>query len=298
MEIINPSEIVSKRFDDARSVVRNALKSSNDWKSLYGVTTVAEAYARGDIEIHLHLFFSSKLPVHKVKDGDAIFGKGHNITDFCIRMQRHPFIEFATSADKPVKSETTQSRSQDSDETMFVGIVKLLKKKKRVTPTLIPSLVWLKRLELCQETPVDINHVSIDEPTILTRPMSETSSMFFTISCPCSLADRKLSTRVGVITDTPQLPCQQVESRPEIVSNLSYNHSPFIRECGAIINPNVPATNFSIELGQDDSVAIVFEKILSNILQGYELAVYPSDFSSWPIKLMHSKTIQRNEHIV
>ena len=289
MEVINQSEIIGERFNDARDFVRNAMKSFNDWKAFYGITTVAEAYARGDIEIHLHLFSHHHfgMSVNKTKGRNATFLKRHNIPNFCIRMQRHPFIEFASSTDKSVKSETPQSWSQDSNEAMFVGIVKLLKKKKGVMPTLIPSLVWLKRLEYFKKPLVDVSNVSIDDPTIHPRPISETSSMFPIISCPCSLADGKLSNGVGVVSDTPQLPSQEVKGRTQVMGNLSNYYHPLIGKCGTIINSDVLTAGFSIELGQDDGVAIYFEEPLSNLLEGYELAICPLDLSSWPIKWMH-----------
>ena len=95
MEIIKNSEIRSERFNDARNLVRDAIKRSDNWKAFYGVAPITEAYARGDIEIHLHLSLhpNLRLPITEVENRNAIRERA-NISDLCIRMYRHPDLEF------------------------------------------------------------------------------------------------------------------------------------------------------------------------------------------------------------
>ena len=299
MEILNPSEIISERFDDARSLIRDAYQSRNNWKSFYGITTAAEAYARGDIEIHLHFLIhrNSMLPIPKIKERDAAFGKGHNMTNFCIWIQRHPFVEFASSADVSLKTESTHYRSQDGDEAMLVGIVKILKKKKGTAPMLIPSLVWLKFLDTCPETLV--HTLETAQTTSLSPKVGDKVAVCLAPYCFSDNVYRKCSMVIGCgVAQEGELPDQKVKCRAEVMGNLPNNRSPLIGKCWTIVNPNVLTPSFSIELGQDDSIAIVFEEYLSSRLQAYDLALCPLDLSSWPDQCMHSKTIQRNKHIV
>ena len=72
MEVVHPSEITSERFNNTRDFIVDVIKRSKDWKALYSIAPVTESYARGDIELHLHLFlhFDSRASIFKSESGN------------------------------------------------------------------------------------------------------------------------------------------------------------------------------------------------------------------------------------
>ena len=289
MDKTHPSELASERFDDARNIVCNALKRSNDWKAICGVAPITEAYARGNIEIHLHLSLhpNLRLPITEVENRNAIRERA-NISDLCIRMYRHPDFEFRASTGKSVELNTAHYSSQNRDEAMFVGIVQFMKKKKWAMPTPIPSLVWLKRLDACQIAPMDALEKA---QAIVSMPEMRDGALPASLPSLCATNEinRKCSSVVGLgVVQEGELPCQKVKCRAEIVDNLSNEHPIFIRECGGrILNSEIVVSGISVELGNNSTAGVLFEEPLKGILQGYELALCPLDLSSWPIELMH-----------
>ncbi len=284
-------ELTSERFNDARNIVRNALQRSNDWKTFYGIAPITEAYARGDIEIHLHLCLLPNLrsPVGKIENRNATLWERTNMPDLCVRMYRHPNLEFRPPTNEPCKLNTPRYGSQNRDEAMLVGIVQFMKKKKGAVPTPVPSLVWLKRLNACPKTPMD----ALEEAQAMPF-MPEMRDGIVAVSLPSLCAtnkiNRKCSSVIGLgIVQEGELPCQKVKCGAEIVDNLPNENPIFIRECwGGILNSDIVASSLSVKLSHDNTVGISFEEPLKSIIQGYELAICPLDLSSWPIEWVHS----------
>ena len=298
MEIIHPSEIVGERFNDARDFVQKAIESRNHWKALYGLAPICKSYARGDFEIHLYLscLFNLRSPITEVENKGIIF-EWINITNYCIRIQRHTYLELTSATNTPLKGCANRPSAKHSNEAMLVGIVQLLKKKNGALPTSIPSLVWLKSLNACPISPMN----ALQQSQAVSC-MPELGDYITVPIPPISMPDkidRKGSSTIGFRgVFEGKLPSQEVKSRTEIVNNLSNDNSPLVRECGGILNPDVLVSSFSIELGQDNTIGIFFEEPLKSSLQGYELFFYPLDLNSWPIEWVHGKTIQQNGRIV
>ncbi len=288
--LVNPLELFSERFNDARNFVQKAIKGRNHWKTLYGLAPISEAYARGDLEIHLHLpcFFNLRSPITKVKS-KGIKCQRVNMPDYCIRIQRHPYLELTSTTNASLKGCANRPSAQNSNEAMLVGIVKVLKKKKGIAPTLIPSLVWLKRLQLFPEPLVNMGNVPIAVPSLLLTFNPETAPSTIRKHSASSLVDGELDSGVGVVNiDTLQLPSQKVKCRAEIMNKFSNSYSPLIRKNGGILNTDILVSSFSIELGQDNTVGIFFKEPMKSSLQGYELALCPLDLSSWPVEWLHN----------
>ncbi len=283
MEIINSSEITSERFDYAKDFIRNISKRSYDWKSFYGIASITEAYARGDIEIHLHIFLSPN-PTVKITNENTFFGEGVNRGNFCIRIQRCPYFEVGTTTYESLEFISSNSGSQNSDEAMFIGIIQLMKKKKGAIPSLIPSLVWLKCF--------DFFHMSLSEAFGDVRAFLSTPKMRdeFAINsplCATNKVNRESSFRVGSeFIRTSKLPCQNIKSGTEVMNNLPNHHAPLSRKNGCIFDLYTIASSISLKLGSD-SIDIMFEEPLKSLIQGYELALCPLNLNSWPDKSMH-----------
>jgi hypothetical protein len=95
-------------------------------------------------------------------------------------------------------------------------------------------------------------------------------------------------TAEGGLAYEGELPSQKVKRRPEIMGNLPNEYAPLIRETGRpTLNAETITSSFSIELGNDNTVGIVFEQPLKGCLQGYDLALCPLDLNSWPIQRVH-----------
>ena len=70
--------------------------------------------------------------------------------------------------------------------------------------------------------------------------------------------------------------------------NLPNEHTPIVGEGGwGTLNPNIIMSSLFIEFGYDNTIGVFFEELLKSRVQGYELALCPLDFSSWPIERMH-----------
>ena len=288
MEIIHPSEIISETFDDARNLVRNALQSKNDWKAFYGIATAAESYLRQDVDIHLHLILSDYLSSLDVIERNAFGGKGASSANLCIHIQRHPRLEGSSS--RPTNDlHATYGSSQNCDEAMFIGIVQFMKKKKGMVSTPVPSLVWLKSLNACPETPIDtLKKMTWDSivPEGMVIPTINSGSLCATRKS----ADREGRTVEGYSSSIleGELPSETIQGRTEIMSNFSDDYTPFNREGRrTIFNAEIIATCLSVELGWDNTIGIAFKEPLQSCLQGYELALCPLDLSCWPIEWMH-----------
>ena len=111
--------IISERFDDARNLVRHAVKRSNDWKAFYGIATVAEQYLRGDANIHLHLSLNPHSSLHDVKDWNTIGREFTNMSDYCIWMNVHPTL-YGGLAKHPCKLNATYGDSQNRNQVVLV----------------------------------------------------------------------------------------------------------------------------------------------------------------------------------
>ena len=68
--------ITEAGLDDLKTLVRHSAKRANDWKALYGVAPLREAYLRGDSDWHVH-----------------IISTGVDFGDLCVVFQRHPCLQ-------------------------------------------------------------------------------------------------------------------------------------------------------------------------------------------------------------
>ncbi|MFC2001200.1 hypothetical protein ACFLUZ_01700 [Chloroflexota bacterium] len=247
MEIINPSEIISKRFNDARNIIKNSFKSKDNWAAFYGMAGIAKSYLRSDMGIHLHLILTGKNLSHNVQDCDTFRGKRESDSNLCIWFQRYPsFNDYFPR--QTCKLPTSHISSQNRDEAMFIGLIQLLKKKKGIALTAIPSLVWLKSLNTCPITPTDTLKKSQSE---IIMPESEVSlpvdSNIFEV------IDRKsgIGRRYGDIgIPKGKLPDKTIQSRTEVMGNLPNDNTPFNGEGSrTIINADIIISSLFVELG-------------------------------------------------
>ena len=228
------NKFIGEGFDDTRDLVRHADQRTNDWKTFYGVATVAEAYLRGDSGLHLHVVFhpGSQPPVNnRVKHCNTTGRQGRNFSDLGIQFQRHPWLNAAATSPDSTHLVTSDGSRDDGEQAVFVGIVQLRKKKKGVTPTPVPSLVWLKRLDACPERLFDTFEGV--QPVLATRP-PETRDEVSTRP-PSFGVSNKIDGESGSVIgwgefQNSKLPGQSVEGRPEIVDNLADKNTPPIRE--------------------------------------------------------------------
>ena len=287
-------ELTGERFDDVVHLIRNAVKGSNDWKAFYGVASAAKAYARGDVEVHLHLMLNPCLDsaigqegaFSEIKDTNAIRRKIADIPDLCIRFQRHPALD-CRSARKSSNLITVRRRGQNGDEAMLIGIVQLVKKNKAAVPTPIPSLVWLKRLDACPETAGD----ALEASPLLLLAGIESGVMPISNSVRNGFVqtDRKAGVeRRGIRSQEGKLPCETVECGAKVVRNLPDYGTPLIGQGGrATLGAETIMASFSVMLGFDNTIGILFEEALCGMVQSYHLALCPLDLGSWPIEMMH-----------
>jgi len=280
-------ELAIEGFDDARNYIRDVRKRSDDWKSFYGVAPITEAYARGEIEIHLYFMCSLDFHAFDVQNEHAFTRQRANVSNYCIRMYRHPYLEFGATTNNAGEAHTSDRDSQNGNQAMLVGIVQFVKQKKGTVPITIPSLVWLKCLDACPETPID----ALKKTQTISLTPELMDRVTFPVS-PFSLPD-KIYGESGVViglgvAQERKLPSQKVERRAEIVGNLPNEQTPLKREVrGTALNAEMIMPGFSVELGNDNSVRILFEDPLKGHLQGCELALCPLYLSSWPIQRMH-----------
>lgn len=284
-------ELPNEGFDDARDLVRHALKRGDHWQARHGLTSVAESYARGDCDIHLHLRFN-KLHSGKIEAIDTSLARLvrwwlRNPTDLCIRAQRHPAVEVN------MPSETTEghgycSRSQNCDEAVFVGIVQLVKKYKGAVPTPVPSLVWLKSLEACPKVARDTLETSPPLHLLAgvesgVSPISDfLGETFVEADWETGVERRRIRPQEG------NLPCEAVEGRTQVVRDLPDHHRPIDWE---FLRPTLDSkrviASLRLMLGFADFIEVVPEEPLNALLESYDLAVCPLDLGSWPIQRMH-----------
>lgn len=292
-------ELVGERFDDARNLVRHALQRSNDWIAIYGIAAVAEAYARRDDGIHLHLMLhpcpkpavvNQRLAVYNIKNANALCGKRVNVTDLCIQMQRHTSLEFPASTHKSRKPNTTRDDCNNRDEAVLVGIVELFKKKKGVAPTPVPSLVWLKRVDPCPKPPIETLEESQSVLSVPERAVETTIAFPLTSPAPDATYREGSAVKGSRGRQKRELPNKAVECGTKVMGNLADQNTPLIGKGGrAALNAKAIVACLLIELGYGYTIGVSFEEPLKGYLQGYDLAVCPIDLRSWPIERMHEE---------
>jgi len=289
-------EIVGERFHDARNLVLHALQRANDWKALYGPATLAESYARGDCDVHLHLRFK-KLPSGGIKNVDtALAGLVRwyvsNPADLSIRAQRHRAVEVSSSGEAS-EFQGCRSRSENRDEAVLVGIVQLLQKKEGALPTSVPSLVWLKPLN----DSLVLTGNSVDHTPAISKfiPLEMGDERpFVPSSVSLGLADqedRELGIEGRPFSVGPdELIDKPVESRAQIVRDLSDQQRPINWEVlRAALHSETEIGGLRIVLGYADFVEVVPEEPLNALLESCDLVPCPLDSSPWPIARMHDE---------
>ena len=288
------TELIGERFNDCVDLIRHACQRRNDWKAFYGVASAAEAYARGDADVRLHLMFDSRSNptvvgegVVKINDANAVRRELMQLPDLCIRMQRHPSLDPRPGASGTHNVPAYRSHDQNSDEAMLVGVVQLIKKNKGAVQIPVPSLIWLKRLDSCPEIAGD---------TLQTSPLFALAGLERGVgSVPDLLGvvpvetDGEAGAEEGVVGPREgKLPRETIERRAEIVRNLPDYDAPLIGQRGRPApGAHIVVASFSVELGFEDIIGISFKEPLDGIVQGYYLALCPLDLDSWPIQTMH-----------
>lgn len=282
-------ELVGERFNDARNLVRHALQRANDWKALYGIATIAEAYTRGDIHLHLHLRLR-ELSSGGVEGVDSTLAGAVRRyvckpTDLCIRVKRHPSIEVDMTR-QPSEMQRVRSGKENGDEAVFVGIVQLLQKKKGAALIPVPSLVWLKRLDMSQMFGINaLNDVqAISSPTI-------TVEVGNVLDRSANQIDREGGSVIRLTNERvieSQLPCETVKGRPQIVGNFANHSSPdWWQRFRPSLDSEDVMVGLRIILGYADFIEVVPKECFNLVLQSYDLESCPADLLSWPIKRMH-----------
>ncbi|MCH8296548.1 MAG: hypothetical protein IH873_00640 [Chloroflexi bacterium] len=268
--------------------MRHAVQHAKNWKASYGVASIAEQYAWGEVGVHLHLMLNPYLrspAFNACQDTNSTFWQWQDVPDFCIQLQRHPALE-GRPTEEPLNFNTSDSCGQDCNGAVFIGIVQLRKKKKGITPTPVPSLVWLKQLDACPKSPVDA--------------LKESQSTSFPPEMGDGVSTRTLSLGVsneingecGVPvwcsgTQQCKLPGQSIKSGAKVVGNFANDDSPIIwKDERAIVNAQIVMSGLAIEIGYD-TIGIALEPPLQSVVQSYDLALCPLDLGSWPIQGMH-----------
>lgn len=284
------AELTGERFNDARDLVRHALKRKDHWQARYGLTSVAESYARGDCDIHLHLRLK-KLHSGGIKKIDTTLAGLirwyiSNPTDLCIRAQRHLALEVDFSSESR-EAQGCWRRSQNCDEAVFVGIVQLVKKNKGATLTLVPSLVWLEPLDVCPEVARDA--LQTPPPLVLAGDESGVLSVSDSLVDAFGETDRETGVEGGITwPQESKLPSQTIERRAQVVRYLPDQHRPtdweFLRPT---LDSKTVIIGLRVVLGYFDFIEVLPEEPLNVLLETYDLAVCPLDLTSWPIQTMH-----------
>lgn len=276
-------EFSSEGVYDTRNLLRDALKRPNDWKALDGLASVAEEYARGDLDVHLHLRFK-KFPSGEIKHVDSTATRAGLIrryvfdpADLCIRAQRHPGLEVGSSR-KPAELKCRWGSYEHRDEAVFVGIVQLLKAEKGAAPTPISTLVRLKRLDALPEAPgntLDASRAIRLAPEVRQQVTLPSPGR----RAPQVNGERRLVVRL----DSPlqsKLPSQAVKGCPQVVGDLSNQQRPVnweflwpARDTEAVV------LGLRVVLGYADLVEILPEELLKPLPQSHDLATRPVDSS-------------------
>ena len=282
-------ELRGERFDDARNLVRDALKRRNHWKTLDGLASVAENYARGDLDVHLHLrFYNFPRPEINCSDRVIGYGKIARPADLCVRAKRHPSIEVSSTSETG-KGHAGGQGTENREQAVFVGIVQLLKAKQAAMPTPVPSLVWLKRLDACPEfsrdAPKDTSAIS----TILAPETTRDAPARSPDADAANRVDRKGGSVEGIIGfSKSKLPRQPIESGSQVVGNFANQQRPID---GEVFRPTLDSqtvmVGLRVVLGYADFVEVVPEEPLKAFLKSYDLAVGPLDPLTWPEEWMH-----------
>ena len=284
MEIIHPSEILSERFNNTRDFIADVIKRSKDWKVFCGIAPATESYARGDVELHLHLFLhpDSRASFFDIKRRDGK-RKGVYPSNLCIRAYRHPNLDFRARPEKSSNLMTTHRSEQNRDEAMFIGIIQFMKEKKRAMQIPMPSLIWLKSLNACPISPMDTFK------TARTFPLSTPKALYLfpSISTNRVYGEGRLVVRGGCFQQG-KLPDQKVECRTQVVGDFTDYNTPLLGKFGrASFYSNRIISSLFIEFGPSNDIGIFCEEPLRIVIQGYELGFCPLDLSSWPIEWMH-----------
>ena len=290
----NLLELPLEGFKDAIGLVNHALKRKEHWQTLYGLASVAESYARGDFDIHLHLRLK-KLHGGNIEHIDSAAARLVrryicNPTDLCIRAQRHPGLE-VNHTSETAELHLRWRRGHNRDEAMFVGIVQLLQKIKGVLPVSVPSLVWLKPSERCN-VPFG-NAVDHAQPVRKVLPFEMWNEHVFPSVpesfCLAHQEDRELRVERGPpVIGSDKLIDNSIQGRPQIVGDLPDQERPFYWE---LLRPTLDSktmmVGLRIVLGYADFIEVIPEEALNTFLEGYDLALCPLDLSEWPTETMH-----------
>ncbi len=175
----------------------------------------------------------------------------------------------------------TPDKGDDLNETMFVGIINVSKKRKRR----IPCLIRLQALDSC---PLNIAQ-SFDVP-----------SSSFVVESVRTVTDGEVNTPIeSRVFEEPKLPEQVVESRPQVVADITNEQGDIGVSLFDLLKPEDALSCLSVSHNLvDNLVGLTLLYPLNQVVDDLEMLLCPAEFEKRAIERMHSKTIQRNRHIV
>jgi len=282
METTHSSEVTSERLDNMRDLLSDVIKSPKNWTVSHGIAPIAESYARGDPELRLSLFLhpDSEACTIAVKNGD---GRRKRIypTNLRIWAYRHTHLDSRTTPKEPGNLSTTHRSKQNLDEAMFVSITQLTKEKEWAMQIPVTSLIWLKSLNMCPVSSMDV----LETPWAF--PVFAPEAVFPSTSTNRAYGEGRIFGG-GRCLQQSKLPSQEVECRTQVVGDFTDYNAPLFGEFGRTpLYSNGIVTSLFVEFGSDNDIGVLSEEPFGILLQGYELGLCPLDLSSWPIQRMH-----------
>jgi len=167
------------------------------------------------------------------------------------------------------------------DESMFIGTIKVTKKRQ----SLIPCLIRLQPLDACllvvsQTNPITSNALGFSRSDV---PWAIPYEATFTI------IDGEVDSLVKCgMSANPELPEQMVKCRTQVVADISDNKRNIVRNIFKLLKPehmlSLIAINFNII---DNLVWVTFKKPLNQVINSLEMVSCSSEFEKTAIKRMH-----------
>ena len=280
LECRNPEfgEFGFKKSNSARNFRNHSVYR---WFDRFPVSSLAalKDIFNGDFRLHTHLRTFGVTAIGYPSDYCAVFYLGAT-SKLRRHMLQRDYKSIRLSNSDPEVSNTTE-KGDDLNKTMFVGIVNVSKKRKRR----IPCLIRLQALDRC---PLNI------------AQSFDVASGSFVVESIRTITDGEVNIPIeSRVFEQPQLPKQVVECRPQVVANITDNQGDIGVKLFDLLKPEDTLSCLSVSHNLiDNSVGITLLYPLNQIISDLEMFLCSAEFEKRAIERMHSKTIQRNGHIV
>lgn len=270
-------ELRREALNNRTDAITHVPKRVSDWHQCnrLTVTSLSKDYLSRKIELHLHV---------TLKPG--LLKLDPELVEFCAVFEYAPSTVKATAAEVEVfkgldsKDGASDVKDRCLNESVFVGVVQLMQKPKRVSFSPVVSVIRLKPLQYCNvfalQAIADVKSVSVPitvEPTTLVSFASSALD-----------EDRETMLHLGLQSrKKDELKEDVVQCRPEVMGDLSNDYSPLgLRECDDF-RENDKLSCFRISI-DDESFSLECLEPINRIIESIDLFVCNREFETWTEK--------------